>query len=127
MREISTKDLEVGEHIIVDGVEYVAEEDDGDCKGCDLFHCGRCFLIPCHNEVKLKRVEKQDGLSDFKPGPVMSLYEYPSLRDHFAMAAVTGFASNSVHTKSDYLAKRAYELADAMMEERKTDDNTGKD
>lgn len=28
MREISTEFLKVGEHIIVDGVEYVAEEED---------------------------------------------------------------------------------------------------
>ena len=119
MREISTEFLKIGEHIIVDGVEYVAEEDAGDCEDCDLSHCERCLLIPCHNGVRLKLVEKQNSLPDSKHGPIMSLYEYPSLRDHFAMAAVTGFAANNDHTKSDYLAKRAYGLADAMMEERK--------
>lgn len=115
MREISTEFLKVGEHIVVDGVEYVAKENTGDCEDCDLHQCGRCFLIPCHDGVRLKLVKKQDSLPDFKPGPIMSL----SLRDHFAMAAVTGFAANNDHTKSDYLAKRAYELADAMMEARK--------
>lgn len=118
MREILTKKLEIGEHIIVDGVEYVAKNGTP-CNGCDLFDCRHCHLIPCELGLILKRVEKQDSLPDFKPGQIMSLNEYPALRDHFAMAAVTGFAANNDHTKSDYLAKRAYALADAMMEERK--------
>lgn len=118
MREISTKKIEIGEHVLIDGVEYVAK-DGTPCDGCDLFDCGYCHVIPCRPGIRFKRVEIQDSLPDFKPGPIMSLYEYPELRDHFAMAAVTGFAANNDHTKSDYLAKRAYELADAMMEARK--------
>ena len=60
MREISTEDLKVGEHIIVDGVEYVAEEKGVDCCiGCDLRHCGYCHLVPCTEGIILKRVEKQ--------------------------------------------------------------------
>ena len=58
MREISTESLKVGEHIIVDGVEYVAK-DGTPCDGCDLFDCGRCFLVPCQDGLILKRVEKQ--------------------------------------------------------------------
>ena len=70
MREISTEDLKVGEHIIVDGVEYVAKEYDGDCciVGCGLSNCGHCHLIPCIGEIILKRVEKQpteeEGMQD---------------------------------------------------------------
>lgn len=128
MREISTEDAKVGEHIIVDGVKYVAEECDKDCKGCDLYHCGRCFMIPCRHGIRFKRVEIQDSLPDSKPGPIMSLYEYPALRDHFTMAALTGMLAHSTRYKPREgegvnwhwsISKEAYELADAMMEARK--------
>ena len=68
MREISTKDLEVGEHVLIDGVEYVAkaEEGAGDCKGCDLGNGKPCFLVPCHNGVIFKRVEKQLQEKEYK-------------------------------------------------------------
>ena len=118
MREILTKTIELGEHIIVDGVEYVAEEDDGSCGGCDLDHCGLCFLIPCRNGIKLKRVEEQDSLPDSKPGPIMSLYEYPALRDRFAMAALQCFRTD-VLVAPEYIAEKVYAIADAMMEVRK--------
>lgn len=31
MREISTEKIKVGEHVIIDGVEYVAEEEMTEC------------------------------------------------------------------------------------------------
>lgn len=36
MREISTEKIKIGEHVLIDGVEYVAENADIEfpCKGC---------------------------------------------------------------------------------------------
>lgn len=59
MREISTKKIEIGEHVLIDGVEYVAKEHDGDCLHCDVVGCGDWFLIPCEDGLILKRVVKQ--------------------------------------------------------------------
>lgn len=67
MREISTKDLEVGEHVLIDGVEYVAESiNDLSCEGCDInsplhLHC----CIPCGNCIMVK-VEKQPTEKEYK-------------------------------------------------------------
>ena len=56
MREISTKKLKIGEHILVDGVEYVAEE--GCCYDCPF---GKSITCPCtqfcHVGGKLTKVE----------------------------------------------------------------------
>ena len=58
MREISTKDLEVGEHVLIDGVEYVAKSNnDFSCEGCDINSPSHC-CIPCGNCVMVK-VKKQ--------------------------------------------------------------------
>ena len=73
MREISTEDMKVGEHIIVDGVEYVAEECDKDCKGCDLYHCGHCHVVPCTVGIILKFVEKHSIEEQDKDTPMTLL------------------------------------------------------
>lgn len=44
--------------------------------------------------------------------------ERPTLRDQFAMAALTGFAAMVIDTSDDRIAAMAYTLADAMMKER---------
>ena len=66
MREISTEKVKIGEHVLIDGVEYVAEENAGYCKGCDLSGCGYCYLIPCINGLNLKRVKKQPQEKEYK-------------------------------------------------------------
>lgn len=43
----------------------------------------------------------------------------PSLRDQFAMAALTGIASRDGMSSAVYMSRLAYELADFMMEARK--------
>lgn len=73
MREISTKKIEVGEHIIVDGVEYVAEKHDGNCLQCDVACCGDWFLIPCEDGLILKRVEKQPTDEHGKDTPMTNI------------------------------------------------------
>lgn len=60
MREISTKKIELGEHVLIDGVEYVAEE--GCCYDCHFSESLNryCPCVPfCHVGVKLTKVEKQ--------------------------------------------------------------------
>ena len=46
-------------------------------------------------------------------------YEVPSLRDQFAMAALTGMAASDTRDSPENFAKASYKLADAMMEARK--------
>ena len=41
------------------------------------------------------------------------------LRDYLAAAAMQGLLASSVHAPLDEFVKRAYEVADAMMEARK--------
>lgn len=60
------------------------------------------------------------------PGPGDGLpssmtYEIATLRDQFAMAALTGIMSNSSYNgdTNDMITSISYELADAMMEARK--------
>ena len=59
------------------------------------------------------------------PGPIMTFFKEPTLRDQFAMAALTGLLAN--HLAWDTVlsqqpmhatAQMAYELADAMLSER---------
>lgn len=73
MREISTKKIEIGEHVLIDGVEYVAKEHDGDCLHCDVVGCGDCFLIPCEDGLILKRVEKHPTDEHDKDTPMTNI------------------------------------------------------
>lgn len=57
MREVSTEDIKFGEHIIINGKEYVARKGKHDeCKGC-AFECEHCEYIPC-GEYILKNVNE---------------------------------------------------------------------
>lgn len=47
-----------------------------------------------------------------------ALLQYASLRDQFAMAALTGLLSKTNNGVKPLWAKEAYEFADAMMEAR---------
>lgn len=58
MREISTEKIKIGEHVMIDGVEYVAKSDNGyHCKGCDFYNSSYC-AVPC-GECVIVKVEKQ--------------------------------------------------------------------
>lgn len=80
MREISTERIKIGEHVMIDGVEYVAEEHDGDCLSCDVDGCGDCFLIPCRDGLALKRVKEQPTEEESKDIPMT----YPQLAEWLA-------------------------------------------
>lgn len=53
--------LKVGEHIIIEGKEYVAEEHNEGCDSCDLYNSSHCYPIPCRSGLRLKRVEIRDN------------------------------------------------------------------
>ena len=62
MREISTKPIKIGEHVLIDGVEYVAKDMRSvkglPCRRCDLDSKHNCNGgIPCDG-VYLKEVKK---------------------------------------------------------------------
>jgi len=62
MREISTKPYEVGEHVMIDGVEYVVENgnEDGTCTGCG-FRNADCHYLTCDNMI-FKKLESEPRL-----------------------------------------------------------------
>ena len=66
MREISTKKIEIGEHVMIDGVEYVAEE--GCCDSCitcqDTGSCG--FELFCPVGGKLTKVGKKSSYRPYR-------------------------------------------------------------
>jgi hypothetical protein len=51
--------------------------------------------------------------------PSSMTYEIATLRDQFAMAALTGITSRDGLSSADYMARFAYQIADFMLEERK--------
>ena len=57
MREISTEGVRLGEHIIIDGVEYVACGGNNHCAGCS-FMGERCAYVPCGDFI-LRKVNKE--------------------------------------------------------------------
>jgi hypothetical protein len=53
-----------------------------------------------------------------KAFPTVSGQTGMDLRDYFAAKAIQGLLASSVHAPLDEFVKRAYEVADAMMEAR---------
>ena len=49
---------------------------------------------------------------------VSSLMDFPDVRDHFAMAAITGILSGHATVNSRLAAEWSYEIADEMMKKR---------
>lgn len=72
MREISTKKIEIGEHVMIDGDEFVAEEHDANCSECAFNNSEVCSSIPCA-DVILKKVEKQPAEEQDKDIPMTCL------------------------------------------------------
>ena len=63
------------------------------------------------------------GCCPFKPLKLKLGMEAITMRDYFAAAAVTGCLASSDATVATVLSKHAYNLADAMMEERSKEKN----
>lgn len=64
MREISTEKIKIGEHFLIDGVEYVAEEGDG-CDSCPTDNYpGFCCLCP--NGGHIVKVKKEPRYRPYK-------------------------------------------------------------
>ena len=61
MREISTEKIKIGEHVLIDGVEYVAHKADKDdvCKGCAFNDISTCSqFIECDGII-FKEAKKE--------------------------------------------------------------------
>ena len=67
MREISTEKIEIGEHVMINGVEYVAEEGDcASCKtGCDPGTCGGLAVF-CPVGGKLTTVREEPSYRPYR-------------------------------------------------------------
>jgi len=65
MREISTEKIKVGEHVLIDGVEYVAEKSDK-CSECVFNFSGKCSAIPCFCDRIFKKVKKEPKYRPYK-------------------------------------------------------------
>lgn len=66
MREILTEKIEIGEHVMIDGVEYVAEE--GSCDTCmEACSTGTCvFGLFCPVGGKLTKVGKEPSFDPYR-------------------------------------------------------------
>lgn len=69
MREISTEEIRIGEHVLIDGVEYVANKADQSdvCKGCAFRDNEPCSdFIECHGIIfnKVKKEPKYRPYND---------------------------------------------------------------
>lgn len=65
MREIITENIKVGEHVLIDGVEYATEAYDSNCSECALYQSGNCGFINC-NGVIFKKVNKESKYRHYK-------------------------------------------------------------
>lgn len=63
MRELSTERIKIGEHILIDGVEYVAEEGGG-CEECPEGGAVFCGLCPIGGHIV--RVKKEPKYRPYK-------------------------------------------------------------
>ena len=117
MREISTEKIKIGEHVLIDGVEYVAEKADIEfpCKGCAFENepkpCSDFF--PCNGIVYVK-VKKEPKYRPYKDTNEMIAdwterygYEVPSTsmpliwiwgKDKVEKTLVTGFRRQEINT-----------------------------
>jgi len=78
MREISTEKIKIGEHVMIDGVEYVAEKDLKDvCKGCafenkeepcsHFIECEGLIYVKVNKEPKYRPYEDtEEMIADWK-------------------------------------------------------------
>ena len=80
MRKISTKKIEIGEHVLINGVEYVAKINKGRaCEGCAFWSSLHC-PIPCGEGGVMVKVEKKPINEQDKDTPMT----YPQLAEWLA-------------------------------------------
>jgi len=72
-----------------------------------------------NSKAHLELIDKQAKLLEKMMQPTMYVTQELTLRDQFAMAALTGMLISRTAGERTEWAKVAYELADAMMEARK--------
>jgi hypothetical protein len=86
MKEISTEKIKVGEHVIIDGVEYVAEKSDK-CSKCVFNFSGKCSAIPCFCDRIFKKVKKEPKYRPYKDTDEM-IADY---KERFSVSNVPAF------------------------------------
>lgn len=98
IREITSEDIKIGEHILVDGEEYVAEEANGrECDLCALKGFGKCFLIPCNcYDVIFKKADKVEKEEKVEKEPKYRPYKdtdemIADYKEHFKISNVPAF------------------------------------
>jgi hypothetical protein len=74
---------------------------------------------PVNREITEEQFWKNVGDQQRKEAFILGSSETKTLRDEFAMAALTGFCSQQVCFEPNVFAKFSYDCADAMMEARK--------
>lgn len=115
MREISTEKIKIGEHVLIDGVEYMAEEGD-ECDSCPANDgpC-LCYLCPIGGHiVKVKKEPKYRPYEDtdemiadwkerFKPKdwPSYSMPQIWVIWDD-TKSCIDGFSKNEVSIRGYY-------------------------
>ena len=112
MRELSTERIKIGEHILIDGVEYVAEEGGG-CEECPeggVVFCGLCpiggHIVKVKKEPKYRPYkDTAEMIADWNErigGKHWSVYEMPLIwiwdKDKVEKTLVTGFRRQEVNT-----------------------------
>lgn len=112
---------------------YIAVQYTGSCGDCSFSFNGCCsgsLSVSCasHNRVDNCDVyfiskEEQEEMSHVDTKPVSSIIPGISLRDYFAGCALGGYLADSYLTSKS--VSLAYEVADAMLEEREKSLNGG--
>ena len=117
MREISTEEIRIGEHVLIDGVEYVANKADQSdvCKGCAFRDNEPCSDFIEFHWIIFNKVKKEpkyrpyndtdEMIADWKErigGKHWSVYEMPLIwiwdKDKVEKTLIIGFRRQEVNT-----------------------------
>ena len=118
MREISTEKIKIGEHVLIDGVEYVVKEADPDipCEGCafddgskpcsSFIECDGIVYVKVKKEPKYRPYKDTDEMiADWKErfnARDCPSYSMPLIwiwdKDKVEKMFVTGFRKQEVNT-----------------------------
>lgn len=98
------------------------------CQGCGRVIAGPVMCAPsggyycascaADRETDTDKNRLRRLLADKRPLPILPMPEEPTLRDQFAMSALSGVIVDYTELSWDEVAEAAYELADAMMKAR---------
>lgn len=97
MREISTDRIKIGEHVLIDGEEYVAEKGN-QCSLCARYHvavlCNLCHICPLDGH--LEKVKKEPKYRPYKDTEEM-IADY---KERFNVSNVPSFCMPLIWVRS---------------------------